>query len=152
TTAAAGIASTAFPETLHDRKPQIQAVDQHTLKQDPWLPPPNPPGNPFVGWTDVQKAQVAAEIAHGHALGHSPPGTAPPELARQIYDVMNDPATRFATSIKSGGLALLGKDGTVIFIDPTNPDYGTAFTPKAQSGDSWRTPLEYFEQNTRALE
>ncbi len=37
--ATAGIATT-FPETPHD-KPHIQAVDQHTFKQDP--PPPQPP-------------------------------------------------------------------------------------------------------------
>jgi hypothetical protein len=66
---------------------------------------------------------------------------------------MNDPNTRIGTSTKSGGLTLLKSDGTVIFINPQDGDYGTAFVPKPQPGvDTWRTPLEYFEQNTRAVE
>lgn len=129
-------------------KPKIQAVDNHTFKQDP--APPGPPGNPFAGWTEEQKAQVAAEIAHGHALEHFP-GQTPQDLARWIYDAMNDPTTRVGTSNRSGGLALL-RDGRVIFINPQDGDYGTAFVPKPLPGDSWRTPSEYFDRNTRALE
>ncbi|MBI2693390.1 hypothetical protein [Mycobacterium nebraskense] len=130
------------------QEPKIQAVDNHTFKQEP--PPPGPPGNPFAGWTEEQKAQVATEIAHGHALEHFP-GKAPQDLARWIYDAMNDPNTRVGTSIKSGGLALL-RDGQVVFINPQDGDYGTAFAPTPRPGDSWRTPTEYFEQNTRVPE
>jgi hypothetical protein len=151
TAAIAGIRNT-FPQDptpgTSPSKPNIQAVDNHTFKQEP--PPPGPPGNPFAGWTEEQKAQVAAEIAHGHALEHFP-GKTPQDLARWIYDSMNDPNTRVGTSINSGGLALL-RDGQVIFINPQDGDYGTAFVPKPLPGDSWRTPLEYFERNTRALE
>jgi hypothetical protein len=150
--ATAGIGDTfpqnPAPDTPQD--PKIQAVDDHTFKQDP-PPPPGPPGNPFAGWTEEQKHQVAVEIAHGHASLHFPDMT-PPELARSIYDAMNDPNTRIGTSIKSGGLALLRNDGTVIFIDPHGPGYGTAFVPQPRPSDTWRTPLEYFEQQTRALE
>jgi hypothetical protein len=149
TAAMAGIRDT-FPQDLTPgtppTEPKIEAVDNHTFKQTP--PPPGPPGDPFAGWTEEQKAQVAAEIAHGHALEHFP-GKTPQDLARWIYDAMNDPNTRVGTSIKSGGLALL-RDGQVIFINPQDGDYGTAFVPKPLPGDSWRTPLEYFERNTRA--
>jgi len=149
TAATAGIRDTFPQDPGTPRDPKIEAVDNHSFKQDP--PPPGPPGNPFAGWTDEQKAQVATEIAHGHASLHFPDMT-PRDLARSVYDAMNDPNTRIGTSIKSGGLALLRDDGTVIFIDPHAPDYGTAFIPRPRPGDSWRTPLEYFEQNTRALE
>lgn len=151
TVAVAGIRDTFQQNPTPDaapRKPAIQAVDNHTFKEDP--PPPGPPANPFAGWTDEQKAQVAAEIAHGHASEHFP-GKTPQDLARWIYDAMNDPTTRVGTSIKSGGLALL-RDGQVIFINPQDGDYGTAYAPKPHPGDSWRTPLEYFERNTRAPE
>jgi hypothetical protein len=151
TAATAGIGDT-FPQNptpdTSPTKPKIQAVDHHTFKQDP--PPPGPPGNPFPGWTEEQKAQVAAEIAHGHALDHFP-GKTPQDLARWIYDSMNDPNTRVGTSINSGGLTLL-RDGRVIFINPQDGDYGTAFVPKPLPGDSWRTPLDYFERTTKALE
>lgn len=149
TAAVAGIRDTFPQDCGTSRDPKIQAVDDYTFKQD--SPPPGPPGNPFAGWTEEQKQQVAAEIAHGHASLHFPDLTGP-ELARSIYDAMNDPNTRVGTSIKSGGLALLRSDGTVIFIDPKGPDYGTAFIPEPRPRDAWRTPLEYFEQNTRALE
>jgi hypothetical protein len=96
-------------------------------------------------------AQVATEIAHGHALKHFP-GMNPRDLARSIYDGMKDPNTRIATSIDFGGMALLRPDGTVIYINPQDGDYGTAFMPKPRPEDTWRTPLEYFEQHTRALE
>jgi hypothetical protein len=94
---------------------------------------------------------VATEIAHGHALDHFP-GTNPSDLARSIYDAMKDPNTSIGTSTKSGGLTLMKSDGTVIFINPRDGDYGTAFVPKPRPGETWRTPLEYFEQNTRAVE
>jgi hypothetical protein len=153
TAAVAGISQTFPPSTAPHGPPtngRVQAVDHHTFKQDP--PPAPPPGNPFAGWTDAQKAQVATEIANGHALKHFP-GMTPPDLARSIYDAMNDPSTRVGTSIKSGGLALLKSDGTVIFINPKDADFGTAYIPKPRPGvDTWRTPLEYFEQNTRAVE
>ena len=153
TSATAGIATTAFPEPRHDRQPQVQAVDQHTFKQDP--PPPGPPGNPFAGWTDAQMAQVATEIAHGHAWsehrGDFPKAWTERDLAQWIYDTIKDPNTRIATSIDSGGLALL-RDGMVIYIDPRNSDYGTAFKPQPSSTSKWRTPLEYFDQQTRAPE
>lgn len=121
---------------------------------DPAPPPPGPPANPFAGWTDQQLAQVAAEIAHGHAWQEHAgdfPGWTEPDLARWIYDTMKDPTTRTGTSIESGGVALL-RDGKVVFVDPRGPDYGTAFKPKPRPGDSWRTPEEYFERSTRALE
>ncbi|HME76350.1 MAG TPA: hypothetical protein VKI00_12070 [Mycobacterium sp.] len=153
TAAVAGIRGTfprnpAIGETPKDYR--VHAVDNHTFKQDPPTPP-GPPGNPFAGWTDEQMAQVATEIAHGHALRHFP-GVTSRDLARSIYDAMKDPRTRFATSIDSGGMALLRPDGTMIFINPQDGDNGTAFIPKPRPGDKWRTPLEYFEQNTRALE
>jgi hypothetical protein len=150
--AIAGLRETFPADPGTDAPPKnghIQAVDNHTFKEAP-SPPPGPPPNPFAGWTEEQKAQVAAEIAHGHALEHFP-GKSPQDLARWIYDAMNDPTTRVGTSTKSGGLALL-RDGQVIFINPQDGDYGTAFVPKPLPGDSWRTPSEYFERNTRALE
>lgn len=153
TAAVAGIRDT-FPSSPSFGTPAkdnpVHAVDQHTFKQDP-PPPPGPPGERFAGWTDEQMAQVATEIAHGHALRHFPDKT-PRDLARSIYDAMKDPKTRIATSIDSGGMALLRPDGTMIFINPQDGDYGTAFVPKPRPGDKWRTPLEYFEQQTRALE
>ncbi|MBX9979728.1 MAG: hypothetical protein K2Z76_09155 [Mycobacterium gordonae] len=149
TAAAAGIATTDFPTTDHQFAPRIQSVDQHTFKQDP-PPPPGPPGDPFAGWTDEQMAQVATEIAHGHALKHFP-DLSPRDLARLIYDGMKDPNTRVATSIDSGGLALLRPDGTVIFINPHDGDYGTAYRPTPTPTSTWRTPLEYFEQQTRSM-
>ncbi|MFV1503223.1 hypothetical protein [Mycobacterium kansasii] len=148
TAATAGIAATTFPETPHDPKPRIQAVDNHTFKDSPQQPQPGPPGNPFAGWTDEQMRQVAVEIANGHALKHFP-GKTPEDLARSIYDAMKDPNTRIGSSIKSGGLTLLKSDGTIIFINPQDGDYGTAFEPKPTATTPWRTPLEYFEQNTR---
>jgi hypothetical protein len=154
TAAVAGIGQTFPPRPAPNAPPtngQVHTVDHHTFKQEP-PPPAPPPVNPFAGWTDAQKAQVATEIANGHALKHFS-GTPPPDLARSIYDAMNDPNTRIGTSTKSGGLTLLKSDGTVIFINPQDGDYGTAFVPKPQPGvDMWRTPLEYFEQNTRAVE
>lgn len=153
TAAVAGIGQT-FPPSPSPYVPQtsgkVQALDHHTFKEHP--PPTPPPGNPFAGWSEAQKAQVATEIANGHAIGHFP-GMKPPELARSIYDAMNDPSTRVGSSTKSGSLTLLKSDGTVIFINPKDGDFGTAFVPKPRPGvDSWRTPLEYFEQNTRAVE
>ena len=51
TAAVAGIRGT-FPQNptpgTQPRKPHVQAVDNHTFKQDP--PSPSPPGNPFAGW------------------------------------------------------------------------------------------------------
>jgi hypothetical protein len=153
TAAAAGIRDT-FPHDPSFGTPpkdnHVHAVDQHNFKQDP-PPPPAPPSDPFAGWTEEQMGQVATEIAHGHASGHFPDKT-PQDLARSIYDAMKDPKTRIATSIDSGGMALLRPDGTVIFINPQDGDYGTAFVPKPTATTPWRTPLEYFEQNTRALE
>jgi hypothetical protein len=159
TAAVTGI-SDAFPHDPHFGTPpkdnHVHAVDNHTYKQDPSLPPPGPQSNPFAGWTEEQKKQVATEIAHGHAWEQHkadfPRGWSERDLARSIYDAMKDPETRIATSIDSGGLALLRPDGTIIFINPQGGDYGTAFVPKPRPGDKWRTPLEYFEQQTRALE
>jgi len=156
TAAMAGLRD-SFPQNptpaTSPKKPKVQAVDNHTFKQDP--PPPGPPGNPFAGWTEEQKAQVAAEIAQGHAWdehqGDFPGMMTRQDLARWIYDTMNDPNTRIATSIDSGGMALL-RDGRVVFINPRDGDYGTAFKPEPAPGSKWRTPLEYFEQQTRALE
>jgi hypothetical protein len=155
TAAVAGIRDT-FPHDPSSGTPpkdnHVYAVDQHTFKQDPSLPP----GNPFPGWTDEQMAQVATEIAHGHAWEQHkadfPRGWTERDLARSIYDAMKDPKTRVATSIDSGGMALLRPDGTIIFINPQDGDYGTTYVPKPRPGDKWRTPLEYFEQQTRALE
>lgn len=154
TTAMAGVSQTFPPSPSPSMSPKngrVQAVDNHTFKQDPPAPVP-PPGNPFAGWTQEQMAQVATQIANGHALKHFP-GMTSKDLARSIYDTMNDPQTRVGTSTKSGGLALLTSDGTVIFVDPKNKDYGTAFKPEPRPGlDTWRTPQEYFERNTQALE
>jgi len=150
--AMAGIRDT-FPQNptpgKPPEKPEIQAVDNHTFKQDP----PSP-GNPFAGWTEEQKAQVATEIAQGHAWEQHKgdfPGMTQQDLARWIYDTMNDPNARVGTSIDSGGVALM-RDGKVVFIDPHGPDYGTAYRPQPTPTTKWRTPLEYFEQQTRALE
>ncbi|MCV6969265.1 hypothetical protein [Mycobacterium bohemicum] len=151
TNAVAGIRDKFPHNPTSGTSPQrkIHAVDNHTFKQDP--PPSGPPGSPFAGWTEEQKQQVASEIAHGHASLHFPDMT-PPELARSIYDAMNDPNTRIGTSLKSGGLELLRTDGTVIFINPQDGDYGTAFRPEPRPNDRWRTPQEYFDQTTRAIE
>jgi hypothetical protein len=157
TAAVAGIRQTFPPSPAPDTPPRdnrVHAVDNHTFKQEP--PPAPPYGNPFKGWTDDQKAQVATEIAHGHALedhiGDFPRGWTGPDLTRWIYEAMNDPNTRFGTNIKSGALTLL-RDGKIIFINPKGGDYGTVFVPKPRPGiDQWRSPLEYFEQNTRAVE
>ena len=157
TEAVAGIGQTFPPSPAPNAPPtngRVHAVDHHTFKQDP--PSPPPPGNPFAGWTDGQKAQVATEIANGHALEEHladfPRGWAEPDLARWIYEAMNDPNTRFGTNLKSGALTLL-RDGKIIYINPKSGDYGTVFKPEPRPGiDTWRTPLEYFEQNTRAVE
>lgn len=157
TAAMAGIRDTFPPNPGPDTAPKdgrVQAVDSHTYKQDT-PPSPGPPGNPFAGWTEEQKAQVAAEIAHGHAWqehrGDFPRSWTERDLARWIYDTMNDPNARIATSIDSGGIALL-RDGKVVYVNPQDGDFGTAFKPEPVPGRKWRTPLEYFEQNTRALE
>lgn len=153
TGAIAGIRDT-FPHgpgTSQD--PKIRAVDNHTFKQD--SPPPGPPDKPFAGWTDEQKQQVAIEIAHGHALDkHAedfPKGWSERDLARWIYDSMNDPDTRFGTDIDSGALTLL-RDGKIIQINPKGRDYGTTYAPQPRPGSSWRTPQDYFEQRTRPSE
>lgn len=157
TAALSGIGQT-FPPTptphVQPAEGSVQAVDHHNFKQDP--PPAPPPGNPFAGWTDAQKQQVAVEIAHGHALEEHladfPRAWAEPDLARWVYEAMNDPNTRFGTNLKSGALTLL-RDGKIIYINPKSGDYGTVFKPEPRPGiDTWRTPLEYFEQNTRAVE
>jgi hypothetical protein len=64
---------------------------------------------------------------------------------------MNDPNTRVGTSIDSGGMALL-RDGKIVYINPQDGDFGTAFKPEPGPGTKWRTPLDYFEQHTRAVE
>jgi hypothetical protein len=152
TAATAGIGDTFPQDPGTSRDPKIQAVDNHTFKQDP--PPPRPPGNPFAGWTEEQKAQVAAEIAHGHALEiHSkdfPQGWTESDLARWIYESMNDPSTRFGTHVDSGALTLL-RDGKIIYINPKGRHYGTAFAPEPRPGSTWRTPEEYFDQYTKAV-
>jgi hypothetical protein len=153
TAAVAGIRDTFPQDRGTSRDPKVYAVGNHTFKQDP--PSPGPPGDPFKGWTDEQKAQVATEIAHGHAWrehsGDFPRGWTEQDLARWIFDTMNDPNTRIATSIDSGGMALL-RDGKVVYINPQDGDFGTAFKPDPGPGSKWRTPLEYFEQHTRAVE
>ncbi|WP_197518325.1 hypothetical protein [Mycobacterium sp. E3198] len=149
TTAMAGIRE-ACP-----RKTDLQAVDNHTFKQDPPPGPPGPPGDPFAGWTDEQKQQVAIEIAHGHALDkHAedfPKGWTERDLARWIYESMNDPKTRFGSDIDSGALTLL-RDGKIIQINPRGRDYGTTYAPQPRPGSTWRTPQDYFEQRTRPVE
>jgi uncharacterized protein YukE len=144
------------PDNPRDHKPKVEAVD-HRWKQGPNQPPPppGPAGTPFAGWTEAQKQGVAADIAHGHALGKHP-GDFPPEwterdVTRWIYDTMNDPTTRVGTSIDSGGTALL-RDGRVVFIDPRRGDYGSVYLPEPRVQDTWRTPDEYFTQQTKPLE
>jgi hypothetical protein len=144
------------PDNPRDHKPKVEAVDR-IWKQEPGRPPPppGPAGNPFAGWTEAQKQGVAADIAHGHSLGDHP-GDFPPEWTeadktRWIYDTMNDPTTRVGTSTGTGGTALL-RDGRVVFINPQNTDYGTVFRPEPRVQDTWRTPDEYFTQQTRPLE
>lgn len=136
------------PNGEHDG--HVQLVDWKTGPDQP-----APPGDPFAGWTEEQKKQVAAEIAHGHAWtdhrGDFPREWSEPDLTRWVYESMNDPSTRFGTDTKSGALTLL-RDGRVILIQPKGGDFGTAFTPKPRPSDSWRTPLGYFEQHTRAVE
>ena len=140
--------------TASDGRPHIQNVDHHSFKQDP-PPPPGPPGNPFAGWTDEQMAQVANEIAHGHAwpehANDFPKGWTEQDLARWIYDTMKSPTTQTGTSLKSGGVALL-RDGKIVFVDPKGPDFGTAYAPRPLPGGTWQTPEEYFKQHTRELE
>jgi hypothetical protein len=157
TAAVAGIRDTFPSSSAPDTPPRdnrVHAVDNHIYKKDPPTPP-GPPGNPFAGWTDEQMAQVATEIAHGHAWnkhsGDFPRGWTERDLARWIYNTMKDPNTRVGTSIDSGGVALF-RDGKVIFVDPHGPDFGTAFAPKPHPGGKWRTPEQYFEQHTRAVE
>jgi hypothetical protein len=132
----------------------IQTVDNHTFKRDP-PPPPAPPVNPFAGWTDEQKRQVAIEIAHGHVLdnhgGDFPKGWTEPDIARWIYDSMNDPNTRFGTDIDSGALTAL-RDGRIIRIQPKSGDWGSAFKPEPLPGSKWHTPEEFFDQYTKAPE
>ncbi|WP_293316126.1 hypothetical protein [Mycobacterium sp.] len=153
TAAVAGIRDTFPQDSGTSRDPKIQAVDNHTFKQDP--PPPGPPGNPFAGWTDEQKQQVAIEIAHGHAFDkHAedfPKGWTERDLARWIYESMNDPNTRFGTDIDSGALTLL-RAGKIIQINPKGRDYGTTYAPEPHPGSNWRTPQDYFEQRTRSVE
>jgi hypothetical protein len=145
----------SVPSVPTPTKPRINALDNRTFKQAPNPPPPGPPGNPFAGWTEAQKQGIAADIAHGHSLtGH--PNDFPPEWTeadktRWIYDTMNDPTTRVGTSTKTGATALL-RDGRVIFINPENTDFGTVFRPEPRVQDPWRTPDEYFTQQTKPLE
>jgi hypothetical protein len=119
----------------------IQAVDQHTFKQDP--PPPAPPGNPFAGWTEEQKLQAAEDIAYGHAWeehGKDFPGMREDGIARWIYETMNDPTVLVGTSKETGSLALF-RDERIVFVDPENPDYGSIYKPD-------RDPLLYFLDST----
>jgi hypothetical protein len=64
---------------------------------------------------------------------------------------MNDPTTRVGTSTRSSGTALL-RDGRVVVVNPENTDYGTVFRPQPRVQDTWRTPDEYFTQQTKPLE
>ncbi len=60
TAAVAGILDTFQSSPAPDTSPRgnrVHAVDQHTFKQDPSLPPPGPPGSPFAGWTEDQKSR-----------------------------------------------------------------------------------------------
>ena len=113
------------------------------------LPLDPPPVDPFPGWTDEQLRQVAVEIANGHAGLHFP-GVSEPDLARRIYNVLKDPRSIGASDDGSGLLAL-GKDGTVIFVKPGDPDFGTAFVPQPTPNTDWKTPEEYFDKNARPL-
>jgi len=126
--------------------PHIQAVDR-TWKKDP---PPPPPADPFPGWTDEQKQQVAVEIANGHAAQKHFPGESEPDIARRIYNALEDPRS-VGTSTDGSGLVVLGKDGTVVFVKPGDPDYGTAFVPQPTPNTSWQTPEEYFKKNAGEL-
>lgn len=137
-TAASGVGTLDFGSN------QIQAVD---FKQSP-VPEPESPDDsgsppPLPGWTAEQKMQVAREIAQGHANqlhGRDFPGMNEDDIARWIFNTMNDPSTLAGTSTKTGALALY-RDGTIIFVDPNNKDYGTTFRPT-------RDPLEYFLDST----
>jgi hypothetical protein len=123
---------------------RIQAVDQHTFKQDP--PPPTPPGNPFAGWTEEQKLEVAEDITHGHASGdHGDdfPGMSEDDIARWIHATMNDPSVLVGTSKKTGALTLF-RDGRIVFVDPRNTDYGSIYKPG-------RDPLRYFLDSTERI-
>ena len=126
--------------------PHIQAVDR-TWKKNP---PPPPPADPFPGWTDEQKQQVAVEIANGHAAQKHFPGESEPDIARRIYNALEDPRS-VGTSNDGSGLVVLGKDGTVVFVKPGDADYGTAFVPQPTPNTSWQTPDEYFKKNAGEL-
>jgi hypothetical protein len=93
--AVAGIGQT-FPPSPSPEAPttsgKVQAVDHHTFKNDP--PPTPPPGNPFAGWSEAQKAQLATEIANGHAIDHFPARTA---LAERNHKY---PVPRVLTSVR----------------------------------------------------
>lgn len=142
------------PSTVH-------ALDNHTVKDAPPDPPPRPPSrDPLPGWTEEQKQEVAVEIAHNHSgpkhEGDFPPDWSEADIARWIYQTMNDPSTQVATNIDSGATMLL-RDGKVIYINPNvNPDksgdYGTVFAPTPLPGSSWQTPQEYFDHVKAPLE
>jgi len=113
----------------------------------PLDPAPTPPADPFAGWTEQQLEQAAVEIAHGHAAEHFP-GLSEPDLARRILNVLSDPRSIGGTD-DGRGLIVLGKDGTVVFVKPGDPDFGTAFVPAAPPGADWKTPEDYFDRNAR---
>jgi hypothetical protein len=138
-----GLADITFDEhgPTDEHHGHIQAVDQHTFKQDP--PPPAPPGNPFADWTEEQKLEVAEGIAHGHASKlHKGdfPGMGEDDIARWIYETMNDPSALVGTSKETGALALF-RDERIVFVDPNNTDYGSIYKPT-------RDPLLYFLDST----
>lgn len=113
-------------------------------------PPLPPPVDPFPGWTDQQKEQVAVEIANGHAREDHFPGVSEPDLARRIYNALKDPKS-VGTSDDGEGLVVLGKDGTIVLVKPNDPDYGTAFAPQPLPGMDWKNPEDYFDKHSRPL-
>lgn len=62
TAATAGIATTTFPETPHDHRPHIQAVDHHTFKDSPQQPQPGDPSGMTAEQARTAYDQLKEEI------------------------------------------------------------------------------------------
>ncbi|VBA54935.1 hypothetical protein LAUMK142_04877 [Mycobacterium pseudokansasii] len=124
TAATAGIAATTFPETPHDPKPRIQAVDNHTFKDSPQQP--QPPGDPAR--MTPEQARAAYDQLKGEIRDHN--SWRPPLDDASAVATYNREAD--ALNARKGALeAQLGKTETV-------PAQGTRLVP--DWAQPWQPP------------
>ncbi|MGV7275401.1 Tox-REase-5 domain-containing protein, partial [Mycobacterium kansasii] len=124
TAATAGIAATTFPETPHDPKPRIQAVDNHTFKDSPQQP--QPPDDPAR--MTPEQARAAYNQLKGEIRDHN--SWRPPLDDASAVATYNREAD--ALNARKGALeAQLGKTETV-------PAQGTRLVP--DWAQPWQPP------------